>query len=51
MNSPGWPWLIPIAGPYRSGTNDDPGPIAANVSLMESFAPGIFRAGPGGRRV
>ena len=37
--------LILIAGPYRSGTNDDPEKIAANVHLMESFALPIFRLG------
>jgi len=37
--------LILIAGPYRSGTNDDPALIKKNVQLMESYAPPIFRAG------
>ena len=37
--------FILIAGPYRSGTNDDPLKIAANVHLMESFALPIFRMG------
>jgi hypothetical protein len=37
--------FILIAGPYRSGTNDDPKQIAANVHLMESFALPIFRMG------
>ena len=37
--------LILIAGPYRSGTNDDPGLIKKNVEAMESFALPIFRAG------
>lgn len=37
--------FILIAGPYRSGTNDDPEKIAANVKLMESFALPIFRMG------
>ena len=36
---------ILIAGPYRSGTNDDPGLIRKNVELMESYALPIFRAG------
>jgi hypothetical protein len=39
------PMMILIAGPYRSGTNDDPEKIAANVHLMESFALPIFRKG------
>ncbi|MEO1647144.1 MAG: DUF4406 domain-containing protein, partial [Chloroflexota bacterium] len=34
-----------IAGPYRSGTNDDPQKMHANVELMESFALPIFRKG------
>jgi hypothetical protein len=39
------PMMILIAGPYRSGTNDDPEKIAANVHFMESFAVPIFRKG------
>ena len=37
--------MILIAGPYRSGTNDDPSLIAKNVHEMESYALPIFRAG------
>ena len=37
--------MILIAGPYRSGTGDDPGKMAANVQYMESFALPIFRLG------
>ena len=37
--------MILIAGPYRSGTGDDPEKIATNVRLMESFALPIFRLG------
>jgi hypothetical protein len=37
--------LILIAGPYRSGTGDDPRKIAANVQAMESYALPIFRLG------
>lgn len=37
--------LILIAGPYRSGTGDEPEKIAANVRLMESFALPIFDLG------
>ena len=37
--------MILIAGPYRSGTGDDPQKMAANVRLMESFALPIFRLG------
>jgi hypothetical protein len=39
------PLMILIAGPYRSGTNDDPVLIKRNVQEMESFALPIFRAG------
>jgi GDP-mannose pyrophosphatase NudK len=37
--------LILMAGPYRSGTNDDPDLIRKNVREMESYAVPIFRAG------
>jgi hypothetical protein len=37
--------MILIAGPYRSGTDDDPGLIRKNVELMESYALPIFHAG------
>jgi hypothetical protein len=37
--------LILIAGPYRSGTGDDPEKMAENVHFMESFALPIFRLG------
>ena len=37
--------MILIAGPYRSGTNDDPALIRKNVEEMESYALPIFRAG------
>ena len=37
--------MILIAGPYRSGTNDDPDKIAANVHAMESYAIPIFEKG------
>ncbi len=37
--------LILIAGPYRSGTNDNPVLIEKNVQEMESYALPIFRAG------
>jgi GDP-mannose pyrophosphatase NudK len=39
------PMLILIAGPYRSGTNDDTDLIRKNVEEMESYALPIFRAG------
>ena len=37
--------LILIAGPYRSGTGDNPEKMAENVHFMESFALPIFRLG------
>ena len=37
--------MILIAGPYRSGTGDDPARMAANVSAMEAYALPLFRAG------
>lgn len=39
------PMLILVAGPYRSGTGDDPEKLAANVKYMESFALPIFHLG------
>jgi hypothetical protein len=39
------PMLILIAGPYRSGTNDEPDRLAANLRYLESAAWPIFRAG------
>ena len=39
------PQLILIAGPYRSGTNDDPELMAANLARLEEAAWPIFRAG------
>ena len=37
--------MILIAGPYRSGTDDNPAKMAANVKVMESLALPIYRAG------
>jgi hypothetical protein len=37
--------MILVAGPYRSGTGDDPSLMAANVREMESYALPLFRAG------
>ena len=39
------PLLILIAGPYRSGTGDDPGQMAANLARLESAAWPVFAAG------
>ena len=37
--------MILVAGPYRSGTNDDPALIARNVAAMTDAALELFRAG------
>jgi hypothetical protein len=37
--------MILVAGPYRSGTGDDPAKMAANVHRMEAYALPLFRAG------
>ncbi len=37
--------LILIAGPYRSGTGDDPAKMAANLQRLEAAAWPIFQAG------
>jgi hypothetical protein len=37
--------MILVAGPYRSGTGDDPGRLAENLSAMEAYALPLFRAG------
>lgn len=37
--------MILVAGPYRSGTGDDPDKLAANVRAMEAYAVPLFRAG------
>jgi len=37
--------MILVAGPYRSGTDDDPGRIRANVDAMTETALQLFRAG------
>ena len=39
------PLVILIAGPYRSGTNDDPHLMAQNLKKLEEMALPIFRAG------
>ena len=43
MTSP--PLLILVAGPYRSGTGDDPALMAANLARLEEVAWPLFRAG------
>ena len=37
--------MILVAGPYRSGTNDDPSLIEANVKAMTTMALEVFRMG------
>lgn len=37
--------MILVAGPYRSGTNDDPTLIAKNVEAMTDASLRLFRAG------
>ncbi len=37
--------MILVAGPYRSGTNDDPVLIAKNVEAMTEASLQLFRAG------
>src|SRR6266853_739098 len=37
--------MILVAGPYRSGTGDDPAKLATNMAAMEAFAMPLFRAG------
>jgi hypothetical protein len=37
--------LVLVAGPYRSGTGDDPALLAANVAAMNRVALEVFRAG------
>ena len=36
---------ILVAGPYRSGTGDDPGKLAANLAAMERCALPLYQAG------
>lgn len=37
--------MVLVAGPYRSGTGDDPVKLAQNVHRMEAHALPLFRAG------
>jgi len=37
--------MILVAGPYRSGTGDDPAKLDAHVAAIEAFALPILRAG------
>jgi hypothetical protein len=37
--------LVLVAGPYRSGTDDEPAKLAANVAAMNAAALDVFRVG------
>jgi hypothetical protein len=37
--------MVLVAGPYRSGTGDDPEKLAANVHAMNEAALAVYRAG------
>ncbi len=39
------PMMILIAGPYRSGTNDDPDKMAENLRRLEAASYPLFKAG------
>jgi hypothetical protein len=39
------PLLVLVAGPYRSGTNDDPARIAANLETMNAAALQVWQRG------
>lgn len=45
MTTNSGPQMILVAGPYRSGTGDDPDKLAANVRAMNDTALVLFRAG------
>jgi hypothetical protein len=39
------PLMVLVAGPYRSGTGDDPAKLAANVAAMNEAALSVYRRG------
>lgn len=45
MSDSNKPMMILIAGPYRSGTGDDPAKMAANLRRLEEASYPIFQAG------
>jgi hypothetical protein len=45
MTTPPRPLMILVAGPYRSGTGDDPERMRANLRALEAVALPLFRAG------
>jgi hypothetical protein len=42
---PSHPLMILVAGPYRSGTGDDPARLKSNMDAMHAAALPLFRAG------
>lgn len=42
---PAGPLMVLVAGPYRSGTDDDPARIEANMVAMNEAALALFRQG------
>lgn len=45
MSPPTQSLMILIAGPYRSGTGDDPALMAQNLRVLEAVALPLYRAG------
>ena len=45
MNTPSKPQMILVAGPYRSGTGDDPQKMAENLKRLEAPSHALFKAG------
>jgi len=45
VSEPEYPLMVLVAGPYRSGTGDDPALIARNMQAMDEAALAVFRAG------
>ena len=45
MTTPPRPLMILVAGPYRSGTGDNPERMRANLRALEAVALPLFRAG------
>jgi hypothetical protein len=45
QHTPDRPLLVLIAGPYRSGTDDEPERLEANLRFLETAAWPIFEAG------
>jgi hypothetical protein len=43
--------LVLVAGPYRSGTDDDPAKLAANVEVMNRAGLDVFLARDRGKQV